>query len=230
VSASQRQSFVCASSLRSSPVVAARTLLGLYSSCLSGAAAAITYVDAETGAHRVLVNGGYREHVVEHFVHGFDHHDHLDLIRDARGPVFWRDIPGFRSSDEAVELYGRCGFREGTTVAFHDERAVLVGMLHVSFRDNAVDDTTRTAAAELARLCGDVIDDHRAGQALKLTPRELQVLSLVAQGMDNVGIAARLFISRRTVATHLESIFAKTGTSTRAEAAVRGVSLGLISA
>jgi DNA-binding CsgD family transcriptional regulator/tetratricopeptide (TPR) repeat protein len=53
-----------------------------------------------------------------------------------------------------------------------------------------------------------------------LTPTELKVVALVAEGLSNPQIAERLFISRRTVSTHLSHVFAKVGVSSRAELAV----------
>lgn len=52
-----------------------------------------------------------------------------------------------------------------------------------------------------------------------LTPREIQVLALVAQGLTNEEIAQRLMISTHTVATHVSNILSKTRTSNRYEAA-----------
>jgi DNA-binding CsgD family transcriptional regulator len=58
-----------------------------------------------------------------------------------------------------------------------------------------------------------------------LTEAELRVVGLTAEGLTNREIAARLFVSKRTVATHLEHVFQKLGFSTRvrlaAEAARR---------
>jgi ATP/maltotriose-dependent transcriptional regulator MalT len=51
-----------------------------------------------------------------------------------------------------------------------------------------------------------------------LTPRELEVLRLVAAGMTNRGIAGELFLSDKTVARHLSNIFTKLGVSSRAAA------------
>lgn len=53
-----------------------------------------------------------------------------------------------------------------------------------------------------------------------LTPTELKVVDLVAAGLSNPQIAGRLFISPRTVSTHLSHVFAKVGVSSRAELAV----------
>ena len=57
-----------------------------------------------------------------------------------------------------------------------------------------------------------------AAETGSLTPRELQVLGLVATGMTNRSIAANLTISEKTVARHLSNIFGKLGLSSRAAA------------
>jgi DNA-binding NarL/FixJ family response regulator len=60
-----------------------------------------------------------------------------------------------------------------------------------------------------------------------LTPREVEVLALVGQGLSNKAIARRLAISAHTVKYHLEAIFAKLGVRSRAEAVTRGLRLGV---
>lgn len=58
--------------------------------------------------------------------------------------------------------------------------------------------------------------DHRRGRAhASLTPREREIAYLVAEGLSNKRIAARLGISSDTVSTHLRRIFAKLGVTTR---------------
>ncbi|WP_440711758.1 ABC transporter substrate-binding protein [Herbiconiux sp. YIM B11900] len=61
-----------------------------------------------------------------------------------------------------------------------------------------------------------------------LTDRELEVLTLLACGLSNINIALRLEIARRTVATHVELVFAKLGVSTRAAAAALALELSLL--
>jgi DNA-binding NarL/FixJ family response regulator len=61
-----------------------------------------------------------------------------------------------------------------------------------------------------------------------LTPREHDVLSLVADGLRNRDIASRLGISEHTVKFHLAAVFGKLGASSRTDAVRRGFKLGLI--
>ena len=61
-----------------------------------------------------------------------------------------------------------------------------------------------------------------------LTNRERQILALLADGLANKQIAARLQISANTVKTHLELLFEKLGVSSRAEAVAIGVKRGLL--
>jgi len=61
-----------------------------------------------------------------------------------------------------------------------------------------------------------------------LTPRELDVLKLVAQGLSNPDIARRLFLSEHTVHRHLANILRKLDLSSRAAAAAWGTRAGLI--
>lgn len=61
-----------------------------------------------------------------------------------------------------------------------------------------------------------------------LTPRELEVLQLVAEGLSNRAIAARLAISEHTVKFHVNAILRKLSAGSRTEAVVRATRLGLI--
>ena len=69
-------------------------------------------------------------------------------------------------------------------------------------------------------------DDAPADRTL--SSRERQVLALLADGLGNKQIAARLGISTNTVKTHLEVVFEKLGVSSRAEAVSTGFKRGLL--
>lgn len=89
-----------------------------------------------------------------------------------------------------------------------------------------IDAAIRAVAAGLvvrapaARESGFAAVSESEGHAL-LTPRELEVLAALAEGMTNKGIARRLDISLHTVKFHVESLFRKLGARTRTEAVAK---------
>ena len=70
------------------------------------------------------------------------------------------------------------------------------------------------------------LDDEPAVESL--TPREIEVLELVAEGLSNKAVGARLGISDQTVKFHLTSISGKLGAINRTDAVRRAVRRGLI--
>jgi DNA-binding NarL/FixJ family response regulator len=56
-----------------------------------------------------------------------------------------------------------------------------------------------------------VVDQQRSGPLNSLTNREREVLALMAEGRTNIGIARRLWLTDRTVETHVGSILVKLG-------------------
>lgn len=61
-----------------------------------------------------------------------------------------------------------------------------------------------------------------------LSPREEQVLRLVAAGLSNAELGARLYISEDTVKTYMRRVLVKLGVRNRTQAVVVGVAMGLI--
>jgi ATP/maltotriose-dependent transcriptional regulator MalT len=82
------------------------------------------------------------------------------------------------------------------------------------------------AAADLARL--DAVQPPAAALTTPLTPRELEVLRLVAAGNTNRHIASELVISEKTVARHVSNILAKLGLPSRAGATAYAYEQGLV--
>ena len=83
-------------------------------------------------------------------------------------------------------------------------------------------------AAVIARPAA-VAGSRRVSEGTGLTPRELEILEMLAEGMSNRRIAVRLGISGYTVKFHVASILGKLGAATRTEAVTLGVRHGLIS-
>lgn len=69
--------------------------------------------------------------------------------------------------------------------------------------------TDATPATSVSQSLPPVPDAHDGATRVRLTPREEEVVALLAQGLSNAGIAARLVVSERTVDAHLRSAFVK---------------------
>ena len=65
-------------------------------------------------------------------------------------------------------------------------------------------------------------------EATGITPRELEILTLIARGFSNREIATQLFVSENTVKTHCARTFDKLGAARRTQAVQRGKELGLL--
>jgi two-component system, NarL family, response regulator LiaR len=78
------------------------------------------------------------------------------------------------------------------------------------------------------RVEGPFLLDENRVRELQLTPRELEILGLIAQGLSNREIAERVFISENTVKTHASRVFDKLGARRRTEAVQLGKSWRLI--
>jgi len=77
-------------------------------------------------------------------------------------------------------------------------------------------------------LAGDFVRPPAAAPHEPLTPREREVLALLAEGLPNKAIAARLAISEHTAKFHVNAILGKLGVESRAEAIVQAVRTGLV--
>jgi DNA-binding NarL/FixJ family response regulator len=89
------------------------------------------------------------------------------------------------------------------------------------------------AAARSASIEADaiVVASARRGEAAfeePLTPREIEVLELLAEGLSNKTIAARLGISDQTVKFHVASVCGKLGAANRTDAVRRAIRRGLV--
>jgi DNA-binding CsgD family transcriptional regulator len=130
--------------------------------------------------------------------------------------------------EEAVAAFGRCGLPleqararlaladvlapQRQAMALVEARAALARFQELAASRDA------DAATSLLRRLG-VRGHTRPRGTGTLTGREQEVLELLGQGLSNPDIAARLFVSRRTVEHHVSNILAKLGLAGRAEAA-----------
>ena len=164
--------------------------------------------------------------------------DRWASVLEAYGPdvAAW-DLGGAAAEERPPDLE-RIGIPV-LALAPDEERAaeaLAAGARGAIFRDA---DGPRLAAALAAVARGLVVVDEAlaepwrrrgaaAGTLDALTPREREVLDLLAQGLSNRRVAERLGISERTAKFHVNAILAKLGAESRTEAVVIAARLGLI--
>jgi LuxR family maltose regulon positive regulatory protein len=131
--------------------------------------------------------------------------------------------------DEALALAEPGGFIR----IFVDEGAPMARLLYQALSQGVHPDYVRHLLAAFPASGREQAAPSRAvaaaiGLAEPLSSRELEVLDLIAAGLTNQQIAARLYVSLHTVKSHARNIYAKLGVSSRTQAAATGRALGLL--
>ena len=104
------------------------------------------------------------------------------------------------------------------------EAEEITGAVHAVYRGETT--LAPDITQKLIRHMAETTAENEAKEAM--TDREREVLQLVAAGLTNRAIGIKLSISDRTAQSHLASIYAKLGVSSRTEAVTKALQLGLI--
>lgn len=139
----------------------------------------------------------------------------LAELRDAGPPI----VALLPDESDAAEAWA-AGAR-GLLPRDADAKSLLAALTAVAHGLVALDPTMTGALLPAA-------DREPASLVEELTPRELEVLQLLAEGLPNKTIARQLSISEHTVKFHVNAILGKLGAQSRTEAVVRATRLGLI--
>lgn len=191
-----------------------------------------------TALRRILEDTGHR--VVGEASHGADG---IDVALRHRAAIVVMDVSmPVVNGIEATRLLVAADSRMKVLVlTMHTERRVLEDALRVGARGYCTKSSTtdelvsligRVAAGDVA-ISADMttrgeLTGVDVGRTSPLSEREIEVLRLVARGLDNADIAARLFISARTVKNHLASIYSKLDADDKTKALVKALRLGIV--
>jgi DNA-binding CsgD family transcriptional regulator len=126
--------------------------------------------------------------------------------------------------EHSIEIYG------GLVAATFAVLGIWLGLKLTKTQERIVVKEVPVPAPSPAPLMiGDpFVPDASKREALGITPREMEILELIAQGMSNREIAAKLFVSENTVKTHSSRVFDKIGAKRRTQAVQLGKQFGLL--
>jgi DNA-binding NarL/FixJ family response regulator len=165
----------------------------------------------------------------------------LDLLTERQADVVLLDVrmPGTSGLDALPEIAERYPDVAVVVLSMHDEpayvrRAMALGARGYVLKSSGRDELIRALEAVAGGgtyVQGEVaapLAEVGVSQTGELSPRELEVLGLLAKGMENKQVARALGISEATVKTHIKSIFERLDVRSRAEAVAVGLRTGII--
>ena len=168
----------------------------------------------------------------------------LDLLATTPADIVLLDVrmPGMSGLDALAAIASEAPDVKAIVLSMHDEpayvrRAIELGAAGYLLKNadrTVLLDALRSVEAGHAYVQSDLTNtllrtiSGRNHAAVALSPREVEVLSLVSQGLENKQVATELGISEATVKTHLKGIFARLDCSSRAEAVATALRLGII--
>ena len=118
--------------------------------------------------------------------------------------------------EHSIEIYG------GLTAAIFAVLGIWLGLKLTRTKEKII-------LKEVPILAhGSFVPNKNKRADLGITPREVEILELIAQGLSNREIAQKLFVSENTVKTHSSRVFDKLGAKRRTQAVQLGKEFGLI--
>ena len=143
-------------------------------------------------------------------------------VVDQAAYAYWRIYARWRLAEALLSVGDREAAAEALAEAHRDAAARGARGVH-----DAVEALARRGRIALPGTTSGQAAGHDVGEGLGLTPRELEVLKLIAQGLRNRRIATTLFISEKTVSVHITNLLRKLDVDSRTEAAAVAHRYGL---
>src|SRR3954471_22286500 len=171
------------------------------------------------------------------------------LAEELQPDVILMDVtmPVLDGVDATRQVRDRVPATQVVILTMHADREVLVdairagaaGYLVKDCSTEEVVDTVRKAAsgetalspelaASMLGAVRDLVEREAAGTESIISKREEEVLQLVADGLSTTEVAAKLYISVKTVKNHLASIYQKLDTRDRTQAVLQAVRMGIV--
>ncbi len=145
-------------------------------------------------------------------------------------PFIWSALEASLPQQQQ-DLFHDCratGMRDGVVVPVHGPQGMAIAIGFASAHSDAIQNEVLPLLSLIAHRLYHAQDLLLAENPIKLTPREMGLIALVAEGMDNFNISDVLCISENSVEWHLKNIYRKLEVKNRTAAVVKAIKLGLI--
>lgn len=223
-----------------------RELSGHVSCDAAGAPIRVVVVDDHTLVREGTVDILRRDPMLSVVGQAADGEEAVDLICELRPDLAIVDIelPGMNGIEVVRAVHQRTDGIRFLIVSAYDDHAYLIEALAAGVAGYLIKTVSGRELVNAVRAAagGSVVFDEAVSQrltgtrarsvqqpTLDLTPRETDVLSLLAGGLTNRRIAAELDLGLRTVESHVSNVLAKLGLTSRTEAALYALRHHLIS-
>ncbi|WP_234811736.1 response regulator transcription factor [Mycolicibacterium canariasense] len=140
----------------------------------------------------------------------------------------WDDVPEFPDSYSGAKVLRPEGFSNGFLMVLHDDAGDVVGICQGNMANSEFSARSRGIVETVRPLFTKYVGKMKVRANARLTPREQEILALVRGGLSNAEISHQLFLSPRTVGTHVERVLRKLGVANRVAAAVHATELELV--
>jgi DNA-binding CsgD family transcriptional regulator len=152
----------------------------------------------------------------------------LTRVAGRPDPAAWAEVAAEWQRQQRPHRLAYAQWRMGEALLATGKRAEAARVLHEAAQIAQGHAPLLAGIAETVRLARLTSPAKGGPVPYGLTARETTVLKLVAEGLTNVQIERRLFISESTVSVHVTNLVRKLGVTNRAQAAAHGQRAGLI--
>lgn len=188
----------------------------------------VAYKAPQTKGFSLVKSIGYSTAVADHLSSDIEAMPEFQKqFSDHNRITDWVDVPEFPDSYSGAEVLRPEGFNNGFLMVLHDGAGDVVGMCQANMERPDFSARSRCMVETARPLFTKYVTRLRARSRSRLTPREQEILALLRGGLSNGEISDRLFLSPRTVSTHVERVLRKLGVANRVAAAVHATELEL---
>jgi len=210
------------------PVRRVRGALRLSRHILDVDAIALTILSPADQRPQLISNVGYAPDVVRVYESEWFGATRRRISRHNSDPteVYPWERSDFIETEYVNNTLRPAGYKNGITRPLTDSDGSVFGFIHTNISRPSFDSETQSLFRDMVDRLADSAWAVHVRMKTGLTDREREILALMRDGQSNPEIAEALFISRRTVATHVDHVLRKTGTKSRAQAAAWAVTYG----